>query len=587
MRILAVNIPEEKMHNGLMEVNMKDLGNFVVIAGKNGAGKSRLLNQISSKYIEFENYASGKWHGEPTSYFRFRFQDNEEGHLSQIINLKFSTYQLSVPQDATQKYRRSVIHNMVAGINSDQLKDALYLINEVFERYMYASHQNTVIDEKARKDAIDNFNRLNKIIKQLLHTEIGINKEFNPSLFDLNINDCNLSDGQSALIQIVALLYTQEINLENVILFFDEPETHLHPQALNFIIDRLDNCISSGQIWIATHSVPLLAHIASKNPSAIWYMDNGKIEYGGRIPEKVLESLIGDEKGIEELQDFCSLPAQFATNQFALESLLDAQTVGAKVGDKQTSQIVDSLRQAVKDKGRTIRVLDFGAGKGRLADALYYWARSEGIDNLSELIDYIAYDIFDDDKNICMTAISRIYESADGRYFNDRQQLRIKIDNSSVDFIIACNVFHEIPVSEWRCFLSTTGLFYKLLSEEGNLLWIEDRLMPRGEKAHRNGFIVFGPLEIKELFGIESDKLVFFYKDEEQKRLMKCIVSKPQFTGFSVDNLKRALKSLINESEEKVKQLRGEPFDFKKGKEHGFWSQQYINGILSLSELGG
>ena len=574
MRITRVNILKDRMYTGLEEVNMNNLGKYVVIAGKNGAGKSRLLSIISADF--------------QTQVNLHKNFDNYEisGGLRTINNLKFQSYKLENPKEASQSKYSMVMDNLSSGIlNPSQLVNALILICDVHEKYLHATHQLNIVSDEKKKETIQNYTKLNNIIKQLLDTEIGYNGDFYSTLFGLSLDQCSLSDGQSALLQIAVLLYTQEIKLEDVVIFLDEPEIHLHPSALNLVIDRLGKCIINGQIWIATHSVALLAHIASKDPSAIWYMENGKIEFGGRIPEKVLESLIGDAKGIEELQDFCSLPAQYATTRFALECLEEAQTVGAKEGDKQTCQIVDSLREAV-GLGKTVKIVDFGAGKGRLADAIYYWARSEAIENIAEIVDYIAFDEYKDDKEICETAISRIYGHADGRYFNDLQNFQIKVDRETVDFIVSCNVLHEIPVSEWHKYLDSTGLFHTLLTENGEVIWIEDRLMPKGEKAHRNGFIVFGPLQIKELFNITGNALKFSYADEHE-RLMKCNITKNQLLGFSTENLKEALRKLKEHSESRVKKLRNDPYDFKKGKEHGFWSQQYINAILSLEELGG
>ncbi len=41
-------VPAEQLQdNGLKPINMTGLGKFVVLAGKNGAGKSRILNQLN------------------------------------------------------------------------------------------------------------------------------------------------------------------------------------------------------------------------------------------------------------------------------------------------------------------------------------------------------------------------------------------------------------------------------------------------------------------------------------------------------------------------------------------------------------
>jgi signal recognition particle GTPase len=45
MRITEVNIPESP-EDGLKEIKMSRLSNIVLIAGKNGAGKTRILNKI-------------------------------------------------------------------------------------------------------------------------------------------------------------------------------------------------------------------------------------------------------------------------------------------------------------------------------------------------------------------------------------------------------------------------------------------------------------------------------------------------------------------------------------------------------------
>ena len=48
MKITKVNIPKDLIKNGLERVNMDRLGQIVLLAGKNGSGKSRLLNLIAS-----------------------------------------------------------------------------------------------------------------------------------------------------------------------------------------------------------------------------------------------------------------------------------------------------------------------------------------------------------------------------------------------------------------------------------------------------------------------------------------------------------------------------------------------------------
>jgi ABC-type lipoprotein export system ATPase subunit len=53
MRITKVNIPEsEEIADGLDIINMDKLGSIVLLAGKNGSGKTRILNKLFSTLIE-------------------------------------------------------------------------------------------------------------------------------------------------------------------------------------------------------------------------------------------------------------------------------------------------------------------------------------------------------------------------------------------------------------------------------------------------------------------------------------------------------------------------------------------------------
>jgi hypothetical protein len=53
----------------------------------------------------------------------------------------------------------------------------------------------------------------------------------------------------------------------------------------------------------------LISYVASIEPMAIWYMENGKISNAGRSPEAVLKSLLGNERRIGHLRDFDLAPA--------------------------------------------------------------------------------------------------------------------------------------------------------------------------------------------------------------------------------------------------------------------------------------
>ena len=46
MKITRITMPKNFLDRGLQEININRLGDTVIIAGKNGAGKTRLLNLV-------------------------------------------------------------------------------------------------------------------------------------------------------------------------------------------------------------------------------------------------------------------------------------------------------------------------------------------------------------------------------------------------------------------------------------------------------------------------------------------------------------------------------------------------------------
>ena len=49
MRITKVDIPKSSVKDGLEEIKLDKLSSIVLIAGKNGSGKTRILNKIFKK----------------------------------------------------------------------------------------------------------------------------------------------------------------------------------------------------------------------------------------------------------------------------------------------------------------------------------------------------------------------------------------------------------------------------------------------------------------------------------------------------------------------------------------------------------
>jgi len=235
------------------------------------------------------------------------------------------------------------------------------------------------------------------------------------------------------LLQFCVAIHAQADRLSELIVLMDEPENHLHPGAMLDAIEAIRPALSNGQLWIATHSIPLLAAF---EPDDIWWMEEGGVEHAGSIPEKVLHSLLGDEDRIGRLGDFLGLPAALAANHFARQCLIEPTVVTTGAGDPQTTQIAGLLGGL--RLGERLRVLDFGAGRGRLVSALREWFKTA--EEFAARIDYRAFEPDPTHHIECENAIARAHGDASVRLFHEERDLRAALDAHSVDVVVMCNV---------------------------------------------------------------------------------------------------------------------------------------------------
>lgn len=637
MRITKVDIVKETENkDGLEDIKMDRLGPVVLLAGKNGAGKTRILNKVfetfkkkpnDTQLKKIESTIDAHKHGILSFENAIRFQENlllatedveERSHIERAI----STYKSGITTNQSQldiltkkmnyneietnsmdcdflsipfvpkelkisdsnSYTKHQLKNQAANINQigiAQLSNASFAkIQFVQDQWFNATHQNSKIGSDQKTLAISEYDKLTSLIRIFLNTNIERNVDGEATLFDFPLGKSNLSDGQKILLQFCMAIFSQEAELKDIILILDEPENHLHPSVIIEIIERIRNCNIDGQIWIATHSIPLLAHF---DPSFIWFVEEGRISHAGKIPEKVLSSLLGDEGEIARLRDFISLPAQLASSRYAFESLLEPQVLTTNANDPQSVQIkTELLKRAINGK---LRVLEFGAGQGRLISNVFDLMQTDSADLINKL-DYIAYDKFDKNKEHCENAIKRVYGTSERRYYNDISTLLSHYDKRSFNVVIMCNVLHEIDPAEWLKLFSKDGVISSLLSDNGILLLVEDHQIPVGEKAYQKGFLVLDTPQIKELFSITEQDTEFTFSDQKGDGRLKahqipkeCLVRITEYSRLA------AIKSLSVVAREKILDIRDREQNYQNGKLHGFWTQQFANAQLNISQL--
>lgn len=627
-----MHLPEEITGpTGLAPVEMNKLKELVILAGRNGSGKSRLLSIIKENYglvpdvnrrasmrREIEDYerqievgdrridqpsnhhrapnhteSAGNWHKE-----KLNIQQEIKSRQDLLESCQFG---LSEPK---KDYHR-IVHYVPKSLElndsySTSMSQLEYAGTKIFQFGVYDMHQlcfpaiqsiindwnnarllksDSDISEEEFQQAKGNYDRLQEFISKFLNTKIGKDPKGHATIFGKRLGEAKLSDGQKVLIQFAIALYGQEAELGESIIFMDEPENHLHPAALIEVIDKIHQNIGEGQLWIATHSVHVLAHFDS---SYTWYIEDGKVSYAGSVPQKVLKGLLGNEDEIDLLSNYLSLPAKMASDAFAYQCLLAPGVSPTNSADRQTTQMHNIIRQRLQE-GQVMKVLDYGVGKGRLLGAIAENDRLAGI-NTAIWLDYYGFDLFTDNAEICQKTFAEVYgDNGSKRYFNTNATALGALDAGSFDFIVMCNVLHEIQPDEWvGTFSEANSLMSLLKPDTGVLMIVEDQLLAVGEKAHSKGFLVLDTAELKKLFGANGDAEVETHVHPENPRLKAHLIPTKYADKVNDSSRKNALCLLQSNAKSEIKNIRSTKPDYKAGKLHSFWTQQFANASLAL-----
>ncbi len=593
---------------GLESFKMSRLGRFVAIAGKNGAGKSRLLNALRD-YCVARNEAYPR-HSDAeraiksleTSIVADISNEAKRSYAKEIVKYKEA---LSASRDYIDS--DAIFINVMPFVPKHNLLESPdhYTQRNLIDKYMLAlssspegyshiclgyiqhlqnvfresTHAKLMISQEEAAENVSDYDRLEDLIYQSLGERLGRNANGMATLFGNPIAEANLSAGQQIALQIVVAIHAHKKTFsdKSFVILLDEPENHLHPSILIDLIEKLDNISSSSQFWIATHSVPLLAYIAGKDPMSIWFAENGSVSNAGRHPERVLQSLIGDEERIGQLRRFADLPSVLAMSNFAAESLLPPQTLSAEEGDDQIAQISERLHGIVS--GRPLNVLDFGAGKGRVLEGL---VSMMGPDKVSDNFNYYAYDSYSKDSEVCNSLICEYYGNGKSRYFSTVKEYYESEPDGTIDVVVLCNVLHEIHPREWLELFSTDSLIMRSLSEHGYLLIVEDQSIPVGERAHEHGFFVLNTDQIKKLFDVGNEDLgSFLISQKRDGRLKAHLIGKNVVKKINKDTRRNAMRALRTEAISELKRIRmKEDYSYKAGLQHAFWTQQLANTVL-------
>jgi ABC-type cobalamin/Fe3+-siderophores transport system ATPase subunit/SAM-dependent methyltransferase len=586
---------------GLKGHPMAPLGQLVVLAGPNGAGKSRLLREVKAALSAdlrpqtvanakgiIVHVAAGRMGTDAQQLSHYRqltlwaqcMQLDQEFQLGKVVEFFPKIPQLHDhrQQGEAQQQQAAKALGENVGVQNVAAQASAYIAT-VYKRAFAATHPRLVVDSAVKDGALTEEEGLGALIDDLLGTRPGFDLDWQPTLFGHPIAEANLSEGQSLLLQMAVALHAQYKRLDGLVLLLDEPESHLHPAAIIRTLDRLRKANPLGQIWIATHSVPVLAALPIES---IWYVNEGEVAWAGRNPEIVLEGLLGGPDGRRQVEEFLALPAQFAGHRFAAECLIRPKAVNTGPDDPQARQVREFCEMAV-GAGTPLKILDFGAGQGRLLSAMRERWQAEG--KFSDCVDYRAFEPYPDSSGQLGRNVEAVYGAKGERVFERSDRLSM-IDAGSVDVVVMCNVLHEIPPEEWKRLFGKNGVVTCLLKPQGRLLILEDMEIPHGELAHHFGFLLLDEQHICKLMAwTEQDSEKIMTLTALNDRLKAHVVPAGLLGRTTTDSTKAALELLKTTALENIRHIRKADPSSRNGRMHALWTQLLANADLGLDVL--
>jgi SAM-dependent methyltransferase len=383
-----------------------------------------------------------------------------------------------------------------------------------------------------------------------------------------------LSDGQKVLLQLAVAVHPTR-DEKGVVLVMDEPENHLHPAALIMILDRIQAAMANAQIWIATHSVPLIAHLYELEPDCLHFVASGRITYAGRTPERVLNGLLGSAAEQEKLLRLLDLPHTLAASRFAASCLRAPAVSEHAQRDSQNEQIRTVIAGLPRKEG-PIRILDFGAGKARLLAGL-----TEECADPAQNVDYVAFEPEGDNRGSCERQLVAAYGSSDRRLYGTVDELFASRAEETFDVVVMCNVLHEIAPSDWPGILGQRGPVYRALKPSGYLLLVEDLRIPVGELPGPQGFFLLDTVHLLKLFLVSRQDEIDTIRVSDARddgRLKAHLIPKTFVGRITSESIKGSIQALRETSVRELQQLRTRgDASSAAGHLHGLWSQQFAN----------
>jgi predicted ATPase len=319
LKIRELKISNYKMFSNFsinfLDENQKPLP-LVLIAGKNGTGKTTILEAIQSREnskIIFE------WNGETITHGDSKYDE---------------------------VFKENIIYVDAMIENDNEIEE---LLLEYIDYFIYEKSENAVVGaENLQKDMDEIFNGFDlnfhfkridyKSKKPIFSSEDAIED-------DIEFTLKGLSTGERTLLSKMLYLHLKEP--KNKLILVDEPETSLHPSWQNMILKFYENFakFNNNQIIIATHSPHIIGTSQNRYLRVLRKASNAKIEAidGLKAHGRDINSILFDVMGEVRYR-----PKEFDKKIDRLHLAIDERKL------KEATNLLDKLK---KDYGEDDKVI--------------------------------------------------------------------------------------------------------------------------------------------------------------------------------------------------------------------------------------
>lgn len=268
--------------NVLPETNPKPSTNIHAIIGRNGVGKTTLLNGMIRSFLKENNRELGKFYIKNKNYPFFGGDKEEisDDYFSYLVAVSFSVFDPFIPQDNKDK------NYFYIGLKESDTKlkePSIYFENDFWSAFelcqVYEAKKQRWLKAIETLESDDNFASMN--LSDLIYADK------NKVLKIIH----RMSSGHASVLLIITQLVAKVE--EKTLVLLDEPESHLHPPLLSAFIRALSELLDNrnGVAIVATHSPVVLQEIPK---SCVWkIVRTGKTTEAFRLRDETFGENVG------------------------------------------------------------------------------------------------------------------------------------------------------------------------------------------------------------------------------------------------------------------------------------------------------